>query len=175
MHGLILEPVLAEALAALAREQRLVVIGGRHFGNGDTMIGFARADGPPGVAALLPIDHTLRGRLAEVRAAPALRRLLREDGFTDAVECDDARDLCRLGLVGCHALSEVLPADRVAAGLRMRVLYDSGAVEVRTEATPTARVEIAADLVRLLAQFHAAERFARAYHACVAQLSRLGV
>jgi len=65
------------------------------------VITLARSDRLREVAALLPIDHTLRARLLPARSAASARRALREDGLADDAEKDDARDLCRLGLIGC--------------------------------------------------------------------------
>lgn len=166
-----LDARITQALQDVAGEHDLLLWRHRLYGNGDTIVAFHRQSTPGYVAALLPIDQTLRTRLTEHRQTKAgLRRILRADAFSDHGGQDEARELCRLGLVGCHALTETLSRDAIGGGLRVRVLFDEPGVEIMTEDAAPTTVALGADLVRLLWQFRPADRFARAYRVFRRQL-----
>lgn len=189
-----LDTRITQALHGVAREQGLRLWRHRLYGNGDTIVAFTPTAKPGRVVALLPIDHTLRLRMAESSHTKAgLCRILRADAFSDEsgwdeagqrepgweqddrdaaewdvtqwdiTQRDNARDLCRLGLVGCHALTETLPHAMIHQGLRVRVLFDGPGVEIMTEGPSTVSIALDPDLVRLLWQFRPADRFARAF------------
>lgn len=166
-----LDARITQALQDVAGEHDLLLWRHRLYGNGDSIVAFHRESAPHTIAALLPIDQTLRARMTAHRQTKAgLRRILRADAFSDHGDRDEARELCRLGLVGCHALTETLPHDEISAGLRVRVLFDTPGVEIMTEAPEATTVALNADLVRLLWQFRPADRFARAYRVFRRQL-----
>jgi hypothetical protein len=160
------------ALQEVAGEHDLTLWRQRLYGNGDTIVAFSHRSAPDRLSALLPIDQTLRARMTALRHTRAgLRRILRADAFGDQGGRGDARDLCRLGLVGCHALTETLPPEAIGPGLRVRVLFDEPGVEVMTEGPSTARVTMGPALVRLLWQFRPVDRYAQAFHAFHRQLA----
>lgn len=168
-----LDARITQALQDVAREHDMLLWRHRLYGNGDTIVAFHRESAPGQLAGLLPIDQTLRTRMTEHRQTKAgLRRILRADAFADHGGRDEARELCRLGLVGCHTLTETLPHDAIAAGLRVRVLFDTPGVEVMTEEPVTTTIALDADVVRLLWQFRPVDRFVRAYQVFRHQLVR---
>ena len=76
---------------------------------------------------------------------------------------DPARDLCRLGLVACHALSEALPMSVAPGAVHARVLFHEPGIEA-SSSFPAITIALGGDQVRLLWQFNPVERFGRAYH-----------
>jgi len=152
------------ALAEVAREFGLAVGHRAIYPGGHAMVALVDPADPEHVVGMLPIDQTLLVRMTEGQHTRAgLRRILRNDAFQDRAMSDPARDLCRLGLVACHALSEALPVTAIAAAVHARVLFHEPGIEA-TSSFPAMTVSLGGDQVRLLWQFNPVERFGRAYH-----------
>jgi hypothetical protein len=152
------------ALAEVAREFGLAVGSRAIYPGGHAMISLVDPSNPDHVVGLLPIDQTLLGRMTECQHTRAgLRRILRNDAFQDRAMTDPARDLCRLGLVACHALSEALPVTALPGAVHARVLFHEPGIEA-SSSSPAITITLGGDQVRLLWQFNPVERFGRAYH-----------
>ena len=160
-----MEARITQALRDVAREHDLTLGSHRLYGNGDTIVALHRKQQPERIAALLPIDQTLRQRITEIgHTRASLCRVLRADAFDGESSHDNARELCRLGLIGCYALTELLPREAIGEGLCVRVLFDDPGVEIATQGESAVGVSLGPDVVRLLWQFRPADRFARAFH-----------
>ncbi len=152
------------ALAEVAREFGLAVGHRSIYPGGHAMVTLVDPSNPEHVIGLLPIDQTLCGRMTEGQHTRAgLRRILRNDAFQERAMSDPARDLCRLGLVACHALSEALPAASAPGAVLARILFHEPGIQA-TSLLPAITITLGGDQVRLLWQFNPVERFGRAYH-----------
>lgn len=152
------------ALAEVAREFGLAVGHRCIYPGGHAIIALVDPSAPDHVVGLLPIDQTLLGRMTDGQHTRAgLRRILRNDAFQERAMSDPARDLCHLGLVACHALSEALPMTAAPGAVHARVLFHEPGIEA-SSSFPAITIALGGDQVRLLWQFNPVERFGRAYH-----------
>ncbi|MGE0223848.1 MAG: hypothetical protein AB7F35_05515 [Acetobacteraceae bacterium] len=181
--GRVLEDAtFVRALNEVAREQGMT-LGPRHIYGDDAVILLHHAEEPeamPRVGAVLPVDHRLIGELSQPRhSRVALKRILREDFFSDPVIDDDVmpgdgvRDLRRLGLVGCHVLADLLGPGATRAGIQVTLSPDPACVRVTASLDTRLRLTMERDLIILLRQFHRGARYARAYFAFLRQLETI--